>query len=168
MEIPANPKPKDQPHEAVALRVYGDGREVCDHRTEEGRAIYKSRTQKALRRQGGICCLKPYIRECPGTLMAWEATLDHEEPRGAGGGNRDDRIEVPFTLPDGKVAMLRQNGAAHGLCNSLKGSRRIPYNDAYNAALKAHNGGPSREAGVAPSGVATPRISPCEDEAPAR
>lgn len=45
--------------------------------------------------------------------MISEATFEHENKRGK---DRDDRIEV-----NGKPV----NGAAHGLCNSIVGSRRL-------------------------------------------
>lgn len=74
-------------------------------------------------RQGRMCCLYGFLAECPGKLNWDDATFDHEVPRGYGGREQDDRIEI-----DGR----RRNGAAHYHCNALKGSRRIAYNAAYN------------------------------------
>jgi hypothetical protein len=105
----------------VAVRVFRDGREVCNTRIAAGKAIYEGRKMAMWERQGRRCCLYRHIRSCPGRLEWNEATFDHEVPRGHGGGSRDDRI----VLPDGKW----QNGAAHWRCNSLKGSRRIGYNE---------------------------------------
>ena len=114
------------------VHVYPDGREVCDLKSEKGRGIYSDRTKEMWGRQGGICCLSGYIRGCPGRLNWADATFDHEVPRGQDGGNRDDRIEIEVAQPDGTVRVIWQNGAAHCLCNSLKGSRRIPYNAVHN------------------------------------
>ncbi len=61
----------------------------------------------------------------PGRLLLKDATFEHEDGRGAGGSKRDDRI----VLPDGTWI----NGVSHLLCNSLKGSRHIPFNEARNA-----------------------------------
>jgi len=102
-----------------AIKVMDDGREVCNLRTVEGERIYDARIEEMWHRQVAVCCLSRYIRECPGRLELSEATFEHEDGRGMGGGHRDDR-----TWKDGK----RYNGAAHGLCNQLKGSRRIDYN----------------------------------------
>lgn len=63
-------------------------------------------------RQRGWCCFR-FHGFCPGELHMSEATFEHENKRGK---DRDDRIEV-----DGKPI----NGAAHGFCNSVAGSRRL-------------------------------------------
>ncbi len=90
-----------------------DGRMICNLETDEGRRIYSILLEQMWLRQNGICPL------CGRPLARAEATFDHERPRGAGGGWRDDRIEV---VQDGKL--VKQNAAVHGICNSLKGSRR--------------------------------------------
>jgi len=48
----------------------------------------------------------------------FDITFEHQDGRGMGGSHRDDRIEI-----DGKP----YNGAAHGKCNSDKGSKRVDY-----------------------------------------
>lgn len=108
---------------------YPSGREVCHLMSKKGLDVYMARKRQMLERRGGMCCLHGHIPTCPGKLFWKDCTFDHEVPRGHGGGSRDDRI----TLPDGRWL----NGAAHSACNIAKGSRRIPYNDAYNAALRA-------------------------------
>jgi len=45
-----------------------------------------------------------------------EATFEHQDGRGHGGGHRDDRIEI-----DGEP----YNSAVHGMCNVKKGSIRL-------------------------------------------
>jgi hypothetical protein len=72
-------------------------------------------------RQRFRCCLEGVAPGCPGILSPLEATFEHEFGRGMNGAHRDDRIE----LPDGQWI----NGAAHGVCNAWKGSRRIAYNN---------------------------------------
>lgn len=99
---------------------YRDGREKCDLNSKAGRDEYMGRIRKMWERQNRICCLYGKIEQCPGRLTLREATFEHEDGRGMGGGHRDDRI-----MKDGKP----YNGAAHGLCNSLKGSRHIDYLD---------------------------------------
>ena len=116
---PAFPKPKQVLPPPDAVRVYRSGREVCNRMTAEGAREYKRRIKVMWERQNGICCLFGHISECPGPLSLKEATFEHEDGRGNGGGNRDDRIEV-----NGKW----RNGAAHLGCNGIKGSRRIKYN----------------------------------------
>ena len=108
---PAFPKPRVR--HSVAVRVYRDGREVCNLQTKAGRSEYRFRIEQMLLRKKHLCCL------CHKPLRLEEATFEHQDGRGMGGGHRDDRIEV-----DGKPI----NGAAHGWCNSAKGSRRMNYN----------------------------------------
>jgi hypothetical protein len=85
------------------------GRQVCAY-TAGGKREYRSRTETMWQRQLGYCtiCLKPMRIE--------EATYEHSEGRGMGGGHRDDRIEVKGVW---------QNAAVHGMCNVLKGSVRL-------------------------------------------
>lgn len=129
----AYPKPKDQPKlKSPAVWVRRDDKEECNLLTKEGRDIYRQRTRQAWERQGHMCCLYGHIPECPGKLPWAIATLDHETPRGYGGGSRDDRMEIKVKQKDGTFKIKRQNGAAHPECNIAKGSRRINYNAAFN------------------------------------
>lgn len=86
-----------------------NGRQVCTQ-TAAGRREYVLRTEQMWERQLGLCslCNLPMRRE--------EATYEHQDGRGIGGGHRDDRIEI-----DGKP----YNSAAHGFCNCVKGSIRL-------------------------------------------
>ena len=110
--IPAFPKPSQIKQKRKYLCDdgvfrYPNGREVCDLNSKKGRDEYKRRIKVAWEDQKHICpwCAKP---------LRWsEATMDHTAPRGMGGGARDDRPE--------------NIKAVHGLCNSLKGSRRVSY-----------------------------------------
>lgn len=114
-------KPKDQKkRKPEAVKIYADGREVCNLLTKEGYAIYKGRIRTMWERQGRRCCLEGVVGSCPGYLSISEATFEHGEGRGMGGSRRDDRIEVPDK--DGKLVPI--NGAAHPVCNVEKGSVR--------------------------------------------
>lgn len=113
-------KPKDQKKKKEPVRVFKDGREKCDLLTKEGRDLYMARIRAMWERQRRRCCLEGLVKECPGPLRLQDATFDHDEGRGMGGGHQDDRIEI--VAGDGKVTEI--NGAAHALCNSLKGSVR--------------------------------------------
>ena len=129
--VPAFPKPSHVEREIPCVKVFLDGREVCETRWDkpggaEGRAEYKRRKKAMWERQKGICCLYGFLPQCPGKLMLKDCTFEHED--GRGGGKRDDRI----VLPDGTWI----NGVSHLLCNSLKGSRHIPFNEARNALAK--------------------------------
>ena len=129
--VPAFPKPSQVKRELPPVKVYPDGREVCETRMDhpegaEGRAEYKRRKKAMWDRQKGICCLYGFLPECPGKMELKQATFEHED--GRGGGKRDDRI----SLPDGTWI----NGVSHLLCNSLKGSRHIPFNRTRNALAK--------------------------------
>lgn len=84
------------------------GREVCTD-SAAGRREYKNRTDEMCRRQGWLCGI------CREPMRPEEATFEHADGRGHGGGHRDDRITI-----NGK----RHNSAAHGLCNVKKGSKR--------------------------------------------
>ena len=88
-----------------AVRVYPDGREVCQD-SSAGWKEYKRRVEAMLLRQGGRCCL------CGKRLALSLATFEHQRRRGMGAAWRDDRI-----TKDGKD----WNGAAHWVCNSEKG-----------------------------------------------
>ena len=132
--VPAFPKPSQMRRELPHVKVFPDGREVCQMRLDhpegaEGRAEYKRRKEAMWERQKGICCLYGFLPECPGKLEIKLATFEHED--GRGGGKRDDRI----SLPDGTWI----NGVSHLMCNSLKGSRHIPFNKARNALANSES-----------------------------
>lgn len=93
-----------------AVRKYPDGREVCQD-SAGGREEYLRRLNVMIRRQNHICCL------CPDSMNSYNATFEHRCPRGMAGSRRDDRIEDENGNP--------MNGAAHWVCNSDKGSKRI-------------------------------------------
>jgi len=89
-----------------AVRVYPDGREVCQD-NPQGRKEYQRRIEVMCIRQNWVCCL------CPDKLRSiYDATFEHQRRRGMGAAFRDDRIEK-----DGKD----WNGAAHWICNVEKG-----------------------------------------------
>ncbi len=116
----AIPRPGEMKKEQVAVRVMADGREVCNILCKAGMDEYMRRIRAMWERQNKRCCLEAFVSSCPGRLALADATYEHQDGRGHGGGHRDDRIEK-----DGKP----YNGAAHRLCNSLKASRRIDYNE---------------------------------------
>ncbi len=132
--VPAFPKPSQVKRELPHVKVFPDGREVLQTRLDhpegaECRAEYKRRKNAMWERQKGICCLYGFLPECPGKLEIKLATFEHED--GRGGGKRDDRI----SLPDGTWI----NGVSHLMCNSLKGSRHIPFNKARNALANSES-----------------------------
>ena len=88
--VPAFPKPSQVKRELPHVKVFPDGREVCQTRLDkpegaEGRAEYKRRKKAMWERQKGICCLYGFLPSCPGKLLLKEATFEHEDGRGAGG-----------------------------------------------------------------------------------
>ena len=107
-----------------AVRVYRDGREVCDLTTKAGCEEYKRRIEVMRLRQEKKCYLCGYF------LRRDEATFDHQDGRGHGGGFRDDRIVKPKQIIDPltgekKTVVVPINGAAHFRCNARKGSIRL-------------------------------------------
>ena len=88
-----------------AVRVYPDGREVCQENAA-GHREYARRVQVMVQRQNFRCCL------CKRRLSISNATFEHQRRRGMHAAFRDDRIEK-----DGQP----YNGAAHWVCNSEKG-----------------------------------------------
>ncbi len=98
--FPKLPKKKREP-----IKTLGDGRQKLNLKTAAGKREYKARLALAWTKQKGRCAL------CGLPVALEEATNDHRVPRGLGGGSRDDRIE--------------NLQAAHLLCNSAKGSKRI-------------------------------------------
>jgi hypothetical protein len=116
--IPAFPKPGQIKRVKSAVRVFADGREVCDLTIKSGREEYRSRVKKMLSWQNGTCGLQ-INEQCKarrGRLSFEEAQFDHEVPRGMGGAKRDDRIEI-----GGK----RVSRAVCPWCNCLRGSRPV-------------------------------------------
>jgi hypothetical protein len=83
-----------------AVRRYRDGREVCVD-SAAGWREYKRRVRLMWERQEGRCCL------CGKRVALGNATFEHQRRRGMGAAWRDDRPEI--------------NGAAHWVCNGLKG-----------------------------------------------
>lgn len=124
----AFPKPKDQKKKPIAVRVFRDGREVCNLLCKEGRDEYMRRKRVMWERQVGICCLAAEAPMCPGRLNWGDAMFEHEGGRGSGGSKRDDRIEITEEKHGIKITR-KVNGVAHPQCNSWKGSRRIQYNE---------------------------------------
>lgn len=119
-----HPKPSQVKREQPAVRVFADGREICNQLTKAGRDEYKRRKDVMHERQDGVCILHGHAPDCSGRLRKAEAMFEHQN--GRGGGKQDDRIEV---LDKKTGAMKPQNGVAHPECNSWKGSRRIAYHD---------------------------------------
>jgi hypothetical protein len=95
-----------------ALKVYRDGREVCQNNAA-GAALYKARTIAMAFRQEFICCI---CRDPQKRMKPDETTFEHTDLRGMGSARRDDRILDAEGKP--------MNGAAHSFCNAEKGSKR--------------------------------------------
>jgi hypothetical protein len=106
----AFPKPWQRKPNRLAVRVFMDGREVCDVTRRAGYDEYERRKRLMWERQGKKCFL------CGQTLFWKDATFEHQDGRGMGGSKRDDRIEK-----DGQP----YNGVAHLLCNQTKGSQSL-------------------------------------------
>jgi hypothetical protein len=111
------PKPSQIKKPKPAVRVYPDGREVCNLKTKAGRDEYSRRKRVMWDRQGGICSLRitPRCRALKGKVKFLACTFEHDEGRGSGGSRRQDRIEK-----DGKPI----NSIACWWCNAKKGSVR--------------------------------------------
>ena len=107
------PRSRDYPAESLryttilngAVRVYPDGREVCQD-SPAGWREYKRRVGVMVERQRHRCSL------CRGRLSLGNATFEHQRRRGMGAAWRDDRI-----TKDGQD----WNGAAHWVCNGARG-----------------------------------------------
>jgi hypothetical protein len=89
-----------------AVRLYPDGREVCQDNAL-GRRTYTNRVQEMVQRQEFRCSL------CGCRLSKAGATFEHQRRRGMGAAFRDDRII------DGAGNWM--NSAAHWACNGVKG-----------------------------------------------
>jgi hypothetical protein len=108
-----------------AVKIFNDGREVCNLLTKAGLDEYARRVRAMWERQGRRCCLECWVYKCPGVLKIGDAVFEHQDGRGMNGGHRDDRIEKP----DPETGEMKPyNGAAHAWCNSRKGSVRMDYN----------------------------------------
>jgi hypothetical protein len=89
-----------------AVRVYPDGREVCQDNAQ-GWRIYAERVREMVQRQNYRCSL------CGGRISVATATFEHQRRRGMGAAFRDDRII------DAEGNWM--NSAAHWVCNSERG-----------------------------------------------
>jgi hypothetical protein len=116
--IPAYPKPGQVKKPKVPVKVFPDGREVCDLKTKAGHDEYRARVRAMLTRQNGKCGLMitPQCKMKQGKLSFEYATFDHSNGRGAKGAKRDDRIFIKG---------VEQNMAVCPWCNSAKGSRPL-------------------------------------------
>jgi hypothetical protein len=92
------------------VQRYPDGREVCCDNAA-GITEYKKRTMLMFARQDGVC------PACNLRMSTWDATFDHDTPRGHGGARRDDRIVNEHGM--------WMNRAVHLWCNARRGSRRL-------------------------------------------
>lgn len=118
--IPQFPKPMDQKKSPKpAVKVYKDGREVCDLTTKAGRDEYSRRVDIMFDRQGKRCGLMiaPQCKEKKGRWPRNMMQFGHARSRKFGGSAREDRIEI-----DGKPTDSR---ALCPWCNSLQSSRPI-------------------------------------------
>ena len=102
--VPKFPKPGQVKQPKLAVKVFRDGREVCDLSIKAGLDEYIRRKRVAWEDQKHICPI------CHLQLFWKDAMTDHIKPRKMGSGSRDDR---------------QQNiQAVHAICNSLKSSKR--------------------------------------------
>ncbi len=122
--MPAFPKPGQMKKLREPIKVFKDGREICNQLTRAGRDEYQRRKLVMWDRQGKRCALQitEICKQRQGRWPKDETQFDHEN--GRSGGKQDDRIEV-FDPETGK--MDPQNGAVCGWCNCAKGSKRLPY-----------------------------------------
>ena len=120
MNLPMFPKPGQVKKVHDPIKVFADGREVCNQLTKAGRDEYRGRTLTMWDRQGRRCALQitTICKQRQGRWPQDEVQFDHELGRGFSGGKRDDRIEI-----GGKPV----SGAVCPYCNVAKGSRRVAY-----------------------------------------
>jgi len=104
------PKYFTPPKEAV--KVFPDGREICDRSTVGGRREYDNRKEDMWLRQNECCAI------CKRWLPLGEAQFDHEHSRG--GGKQDDRIMISGEW---------HNAVLCGPDNYQKGSRPYKWRD---------------------------------------
>ena len=123
----AFPKPGAIKIPKGAVKVFPDGREVCQVDTKAGWEEYKRRVKIMWERQGKRCGLviSPQCKERGGRLLLAEAQFDHSNGRGMGGGKRTDAIVDKDGNP--------MNMAVCVWCNSLKSSR--PLSDFINEII---------------------------------
>lgn len=100
--------PRKQPDPWI---TYRDGRQVCLD-TAAGKREYRWRTELMWQRQGETCAIGNHF------MRVEDATFDHEDGRGHGGGHRDDRIEVNGEPKNAALCVAHQG---------LKGSRRYKW-----------------------------------------
>lgn len=115
----AFPKPSHVQQDKPTVKVFKDGREICDQLTKAGRDEYHLRVRIMYERQGKRCGLiiSPQCKERGGRLLLSEAQFEHSNGRGMGGGKRTDAI----VDKDGNPT----NMAVCVWCNSLKSSRPL-------------------------------------------
>lgn len=94
-----------RPLTTKGVKVFRDGREECVYKSTSGRMEYQNRTWFVFQVYDRKCKL------CGRDLPQSALTADHIQPRGNGGGWRDDRVSNLWP--------------AHYFCNSRRGSRRI-------------------------------------------
>lgn len=94
-----------RPLTTKGVKVFRDDREECICKSSSGRREYQNRTWFVFQVYDRKC------RLCGRDLLASALTADHIQPRGNGGGWRDDRISNLWP--------------AHYFCNGRRGSRRI-------------------------------------------
>lgn len=92
--------------------THRDGRQVC-HDSAAGKREYRWRTELMWQRQGETCAIGNHF------ITVEEATFDHQDGRGHGGGHRTDAIN------DAEGNWI--NAAVCNHCNILKGSRRFTW-----------------------------------------
>jgi hypothetical protein len=112
-------KPKDKKKDPKpAVKIYKDGREVCNMLTPTGRAEYRRRREEMWHRQGDRCSLQisPQCKAKKGKCAFDLVQFEHSDGRGFNGSHRDDR-----TFKDGK----NYNSASCPYCNAQKASRRL-------------------------------------------
>jgi hypothetical protein len=128
-ELPAFPKPGQIKKKPEAVKVFPNGREICNIKCKTGLDEYLRRKRIMWERQNKKCGLQiaPQCKERQGRLLIDECTFDHDN--GRGGGKQDDRIEKP-NPETGKMEPV--NHAVCWWCNSLKGSRPLSDFDSYN------------------------------------
>ena len=95
-----------------SYQKYPDGRLVALNNAK-GDAWYRAQTVFMASRQKGVCGICHGTRLMHGTAE-WSATFQHGDGRGLGGARRNDDVNAPG------------NCAAHLICNSELGSRRLP------------------------------------------
>lgn len=85
-----------------AVRIYPDGREVCQNNAA-GRREYAKRRLERWRIDKGVCCL------CDQMVWPSACTIEHPNGRGMAGSKRDDRVS------EIRVAHYRGNMAKGGM-----------------------------------------------------